>query len=82
MEDIQAKRQNVKRLYEIEKYFNRYKNKNVSSLLGSRYSRDGGQTWIEFTGKAIGEAMDRLKKDKRLICTQTIKDYIIKQQQK
>lgn len=81
MEDVQAKRQNAKRLYEIEKYLNRYRNKNVSSLLGSRYSRDNGQTWIEFTGETIGEAMDQLKKGGKLICVQTVKDYIIGQQQ-
>lgn len=78
-EQIQKKRENTKKIYDTIKYLNKYKNRNVDSLLGSRQSFDGGQTWVEFTGVAIGEAMDALKKDKRLVCVQTVKDYMINQ---
>ena len=78
-EQIQQKRENTKKIYDIAKYFGRYKNRNLDSLLGSRQSFDGGQTWIEFDGEAIGQAMDALKKDKKLVCVQSIRDYIINQ---
>lgn len=76
-EQIQKKRENTKKIYDTIKYFDLYKNRNLDSLLGSRRSFDDGQTWIEFTGEAIGQAMDALKKDKKLICVQSVKDYII-----
>ncbi|MBR2543482.1 hypothetical protein IKF03_02720 [Candidatus Saccharibacteria bacterium] len=78
-EQAQQKRENTKKIYDMIKYFNRYKNRNLDSLLGSRQSLDGGQTWIEFNGETIGQAMDALKKDKKLICVQSVKDYIINQ---
>lgn len=78
-EQIQKKRENTKKIFDTMKYLSKYKNQNLNSLLGSRQSFDGGQTWTEFNGEVIGQAMDALKKDKKLICTQTIKDYIVKQ---
>ncbi len=76
---IRQKRENTKKIYDIAKYIGRYKNQNLDSLLGSRQSFDGGRTWVEFTGETIGKAMDALKKDKKLVCVQTVKDYIINQ---
>ena len=81
-EQIQKKRENTKKIFDTIKYLNRYKNRNLDSLLGSRQSFDGGQTWIEFNGETIGQAMDALKKDKKLVCVQTVKDYIINQSKK
>ncbi len=78
-EQIQKKRENTKKIFDTIKYLNRYRSRNLDSLLGSRQSFDGGQTWIEFNGETIGQAMDALKKDKRLVCVQTVKDYIINQ---
>lgn len=78
-EQIQQKRENTKKIYDIIKYFGRYKNRNMDALLGSKMSFDNGQTWIEFSGEAIGRAMDALKEDKKLVCVQSVKDYIINQ---
>ena len=78
-EQIQKKRENTKKIFDTIKYLNRYRNRNLDSLLGSRQSFDGGRTWIEFNGETIGQAMDALKKDKKLICVQTVKDYIVNQ---
>lgn len=78
-EQIQQKRENMKKIYDIIKYFSRYKNRNLDSLLGFRWSFDGGQTWIECDGEAIGQAMNALKKDKKLICVQSVKDYVVNQ---
>ena len=78
-EQIQKKRENTKKIFDTIKYLNRYRSRNLDSLLGSRQSFDGGQTWIEFNGETIGQAMDALKKDKKLVCVQTVKDYIINQ---
>ena len=61
------------------KYLSKYKNQNLNTLLGSRQSFDGGQTWTDFNGELIGHAMDALKADKKLICVQSVKDYIVKQ---
>lgn len=76
-EEIKKKQENTKKIFDTMKYFNLYKNDKLNMLLGTRQSNDGGQTWIEFTGENIGEAMEALKKNDRLICLQTVKDYII-----
>lgn len=76
---LPEKRENIKKIYDVIKYFNRYKNHNIDSLLGFSQSFDGGKTWIEFDGETIGRAMEALKKDKKLICVQSVKDYIIKE---
>ncbi len=81
-ESIQRKRQNTKKLYEIEQYLSEYKNDKISNLIGTRYSGDGGKTWVEFTGERVGEAMEELKKAGRLVCTRTVKDYIVKNSEK
>ena len=81
-EQMQKKRENTKKIFDTIKYLSRYKNRNLDSLLGSRQSFDGGQTWIEYNGETIGQAMDALKKDKKLVCVQTVKDYIINQSKK
>ena len=78
-EQIQKKRENTKKIFDTMKYLSKYKNQNLNSLLGSRQSFDGGQTWTEFNGEVIGQAMDALKADKKLICVQSVKDYIVKQ---
>lgn len=78
-EQLQKKRENTKKIFDTIKYLNRYKSRNLDSLLGSRQSFDGGQTLIEFNGETIGQAMDALKKDKKLVCVQTVRDYIINQ---
>ena len=78
-EQIQKKRENTKKIFDTMKYLSKYKNQNLNSLLGSRQSFDGGQTWPEFNGEVIGQAMDALKADKKLICVQSVKDYIVKQ---
>lgn len=78
-EQLQKKRENTKKVFDTIKYLNKYKSRNLDSLLGSRQSFDGGQTWIEFNGETIGQAMDALKKDKKLVCVQTVRDYIINQ---
>lgn len=78
-EQLQKKRENTKKVFDTIKYLNRYKSRSLDSLLGSRQTFDGGQTWIEFNGEKIGQAMDALKKDKKLVCVQTVKDYIINQ---
>lgn len=76
-EEIKKKQENTKKIFDTMKYFNLYKNDKLNMLLGTRQSNDGGQTWVEFTGENIGEAMEALKKDNKLICLQTVKDYII-----
>lgn len=76
-EQIQKKRENMKKIYDAIKYLNKYKNRNLDTLMGSSISFDNEQTWIEFNGETIGQAMDALKKDGKLICVQTVKDYII-----
>lgn len=78
-EQIQKKRENTKKIFDTMKYLSKYKNQNLNSLLGSRQSFDGGQTWTDFNGELIGHAMDALKADKKLICVQSVKDYIVKQ---
>ena len=78
-EQIQKKKENTKKIFDTMKYLSKYKNQNPNSLLGSRQSFDGGQTWTEFNGEVIGQAMDALKADKKLICVQSVKDYIVKQ---
>lgn len=78
-EQIQKKRENTKKIFDTMKYLSKYKNQNINTLLGSRQSFDGGQTWTDFNGELIGHAMDALKADKKLICVQSVKDYIVKQ---
>ena len=78
-EQIQKKRENTKKIFDTMKYLSKYKNQNLNTLLGSRQSFDGGQTWTDFNGELIGHAMDALKADKKLICVQSVKDYIVKQ---
>ena len=78
-EQLQKKRKNTKKIFDTIKYLNKYKNRNLDSLLGSRQSFDGGQTWVEFNGESIGQAMDALKKDEKLVCVQSVKDYIVNQ---
>ena len=78
-EQIKKKQENTKKIFDTIKYLNRYKDRKLDSLLGSRQSFDGGQTWIEFNEGTIGQAVDTLKKDNKLVCVQTVRDYIIDQ---
>lgn len=77
-EQIRQKHDNTIKLYRAMKLMSYYKNRNIDSLVGTRISKDDGKTWLEFDGTVIGEALDALKNDKRLICTQTVRDYIVK----
>ena len=70
------RREHAKKIKEIEKYFKIYKNENIESLVGMRYSNLSG-TSFEFTQSDIDRAKQWLKEGKRLICLKTVREQII-----
>ena len=75
-EEIKLKRDNTRKLNGIKNQLNKYKNLNYKSLVGSSRSQDGGKTWVTIDEKTVNKAVEALKKNKKLVCLQTVKDYI------
>jgi hypothetical protein len=49
------KRENMKKIYDAIKYLNKYKNRNLDTLMGSSISFDNEQTWIGLTVKQLAK---------------------------